>query len=108
MLIDPWRCRRHRAVPGAPPGVRQACLDLEETLARPPDQDLENWTAETTARFRQLIEAFRHHAEQSEGPDGDPFLARVDVWSCGEWVLERSPADRFPEGCSRIVLNPVL
>jgi hypothetical protein len=71
MLIDPMddaggieRSREHRR------GVRQACLDLEETLARPPDQDLEKWTADTAARFRQLTEAFQHHAEQSEGPNG--------------------------------------
>jgi hypothetical protein len=71
MLNDPMddagaieRSREHRR------GVRQACLDLEETLARPPDQDLEKWTADTAARFRQLSEAFRHHAEQSESPDG--------------------------------------
>jgi hypothetical protein len=71
MLIDPMdddrgieRSREHRR------GVRQACLDLEETLARPPDQDVEKWTADTAARFRQLTEAFHHHAEQSEGPNG--------------------------------------
>jgi hypothetical protein len=58
------RSRQHRR------GVRQACLDLEETLARPAGQDAEKWSAHAAACSRQLTEAFRRHVEQSEGPDG--------------------------------------
>ena len=58
------RSRAHRR------GVRQACIDLENALARPAGQDLTKWSAAITARFRDLIEAFRRHAEQSEGPEG--------------------------------------
>jgi hypothetical protein len=58
------RSRAHRL------GVRQACIDLENALAQPARQDLGKWSAANQARFRQLIEAFRRHAEQSEGPEG--------------------------------------
>jgi hypothetical protein len=58
------RSREHRR------GVRQACIELEESLARPGGRDLEKWLADVAARCRELTEAFRHHAEQSEGPDG--------------------------------------
>ena len=58
------RSREHRR------GVRQACVDLEDALAQPAGQDLEKWSADVAARFRQLTEAFRRHAEQSESPDG--------------------------------------
>src|ERR1700722_17240454 len=58
------RSREHRR------GVRQACVELEAALARPAGQDLEKWSANTAACGRRLTDAFRHHAEQSEGPDG--------------------------------------
>jgi hypothetical protein len=58
------RSRAHRR------GVRQACVDLENALAQPAGQDLKKWSAESADRFRQLAEAFRRHAEESEGEDG--------------------------------------
>ena len=58
------RSRQHRH------GVRQACVNLENSLAQPAGQDLKKWSAASTASLRQLIEAFRRHTEQSEGPEG--------------------------------------
>jgi hypothetical protein len=58
------RSRAHRR------GVRRASLDLEETIARPAGQDAGKWSAETAARYQTLIEAFRYHVAQSEGPEG--------------------------------------
>jgi len=51
-------------------GVRQACVDLEEALARPAARDPEAWSKDTAVCLHNLGEAFRRHAEQSEGPDG--------------------------------------
>ena len=58
------RSRAHRR------GVRKASLDLEEAIARPAGQDSGEWSTETAARCQTLIEAFRYHVEQSEGPEG--------------------------------------
>jgi hypothetical protein len=58
------RSRAHRQ------GVRRASLDLEEAIARPAGQDAGKWSTETAARCQTLIEAFRYHVEQSEGPEG--------------------------------------
>jgi hypothetical protein len=58
------RSREHRR------GVRQACVDLEESLARPAGPDVDQWSSEVTARCHQLGEAFRHHVDESEGPQG--------------------------------------
>ena len=58
------RSREHRR------GVRQACIELEESLARPAGQDMAKWSSQTAACCHRLTEAFQHHAEQSEGPDG--------------------------------------
>lgn len=58
------RSRAHRR------GVRKASLDLEEAIARPAGQDVGKWSTETSARCQALIEAFRYHVEQSEGPEG--------------------------------------
>ena len=58
------RSRQHRR------GVQQACLDLEDALARPAGRDPGSWSAETVARVQVLVEAFQHHVRQSEGPDG--------------------------------------
>lgn len=58
------RSRAHRR------GVRRASLDLEEAIARPAGQDGGKWSIETTARCQALIEAFRNHVEESEGPEG--------------------------------------
>lgn len=61
------RSRAHRR------GVRQACVDLEEALARPAGSggpEGSAWGAETAARVDQLQAAFRYHVEQSEGPNG--------------------------------------
>jgi hypothetical protein len=58
------RSRQHRR------GVRQACIELEESLARPAGRDPEKWLADVAARCRELTEAFHRHAEQSEGPGG--------------------------------------
>ncbi len=58
------RSRAHRR------GVRTASLDLEEAIARPAGQDAGKWSTETAARCQTLIEAFRYHVEQSEGPEG--------------------------------------
>ncbi len=58
------RSRAHRR------GVQKACVELEHALARPVGKNSQQWSADTAARFRDLADAFRHHAEQSEGPDG--------------------------------------
>ncbi len=58
------RSRQHRR------GVQQACLDLEDALARPARLDPGSWSAETAARLHQLVDAFQHHVQQSEGPEG--------------------------------------
>jgi hypothetical protein len=58
------RSRAHRR------GVRRASLDLEEAIARPAGQDAGKWSTETAARCQTLIEAFRYHVDQSEGPGG--------------------------------------
>ncbi len=51
-------------------GVRQACIDLENSLAQPAGQDLRKWSADSATRFRQLAEAFQRHVEQSEDQHG--------------------------------------
>jgi len=51
-------------------GVRQACVDLEEALARPANQDPKAWCVDAGSGLRDLEDAFARHAEQSEGPDG--------------------------------------
>jgi hypothetical protein len=58
------RSRKHRR------GVRQASIDLEEALARPIGREAGNWYADVAAKLHALVAAFRHHVEQSEGPDG--------------------------------------
>ena len=58
------RSRAHRR------GVRRASLDLEEAIARPAGPDAGKWSTETAARCQTLIEAFRHHVDESEGPGG--------------------------------------
>jgi hypothetical protein len=58
------RSRQHRR------GVRQACLDLEEALARPVRQDPDRWFSGVAIRVEHLATAFHHHVEQSESPDG--------------------------------------
>ena len=58
------RSRAHRR------GVRKASLDLEEAMARPAGLDPDNWSTEIAERCRTLIEAFRYHVQQSEGPEG--------------------------------------
>jgi hypothetical protein len=58
------RSRAHRR------GVRTASLELEEAIARPAGQDASKWSAATAVRCQTLIEAFRYHVEQSEGPGG--------------------------------------
>lgn len=58
------RSRQHRR------GVRRASIDLEEALARPVGQDVGNWHRDVAAQVRALAEAFRHHVEESEGPEG--------------------------------------
>jgi hypothetical protein len=58
------RSRAHRQ------GVRRASLDLEEAIARPAGQDAGKWSTDTAARCQTLIEAFRYHVRESEGPDG--------------------------------------
>jgi hypothetical protein len=63
------RSRQHRG------GVRHACLDLEEALARPATQDTERWLADVATQVRELTEAFRRHMAQSEGPGG--LLAEI-------------------------------
>ena len=51
-------------------GVRQACVELEQALARPVGRDPRAWSDDTASGLRHLGEAFQRHAEQSEGPDG--------------------------------------
>jgi hypothetical protein len=51
-------------------GVRQACMDLENSLDQPAGQDLRKWSADGAVRFHQLEEAFRRHVEQSEDEHG--------------------------------------
>jgi hypothetical protein len=58
------RSRQHRR------GVRRACIDLEEVLARPIGQEAGNWCRDVAVQVHALVEAFRSHVEQSEGPDG--------------------------------------
>jgi hypothetical protein len=58
------RSRAHRR------GVRKASLDLEEAIARPAGQDAGKWSTEMAERYGSLIEAFRYHVQQSEGPEG--------------------------------------
>jgi hypothetical protein len=58
------RSRAHRR------GVRKASLDLEEAMARPAGLDAGSWSTEVAERYRNLIEAFRYHVQQSEGPEG--------------------------------------
>ena len=58
------RSRQHRR------GVRRASIDLEEALARPAGQEAGHWYGEVAGHVRALAEAFRHHAQQSEGPEG--------------------------------------
>jgi len=57
------RSREHRR------GVRRASIDLEEVLARPIGS-AGDWYGDVAVRVRALAEAFRHHVEQSEGPEG--------------------------------------
>jgi hypothetical protein len=57
------RSRQHRR------GVRRASIDLEEALARPIGQT-RHWHEDVAVHVRALAEAFRHHVEQSEGPEG--------------------------------------
>jgi hypothetical protein len=58
------RSRQHRR------GVRRASIDLEESLARPAGQEAGHWYGEVSVHVRALAEAFRHHVQQSEGPEG--------------------------------------
>jgi hypothetical protein len=58
------RSRQHRR------GVRRASIDLEEALARPAGQEAGHWYGDVAVQVRALAEAFRHHVEQSEGPEG--------------------------------------
>jgi hypothetical protein len=58
------RSRQHRR------GVRRASIDLEEALARPAGQEAGHWYGEVAVHVRALAEAFRHHVQQSEGPEG--------------------------------------
>ncbi len=58
------RSRAHRQ------GVRKASLELEEAMARPAGQNAGKWSADTSACCRTLLDAFRYHVEQSEGPEG--------------------------------------
>ena len=58
------RSRQHRR------GVRRASIDLEEALARPVGQEAGHWYGEVAVHVRALAEAFRHHVQQSEGPEG--------------------------------------
>jgi hypothetical protein len=58
------RSRQHRR------GVRRASTGLEEALARPIGREAGRWRGDVAVQVRALAEAFRHHVEQSEGPDG--------------------------------------
>jgi hypothetical protein len=58
------RSRQHRR------GVRRASIDLEEVLARPIGQEAGNWYRDVAVHVHSLVEAFRHHVEQSEGSEG--------------------------------------
>ena len=58
------RSRQHRR------GVRRASIDLEEGLARPVGQEAGHWRGEVAVHVRALAGAFRHHVQESEGPEG--------------------------------------
>jgi hypothetical protein len=58
------RSRLHRR------GVRRASIDLDEALARPVTKEAGPWLDDAAVHIRTLAGAFRHHVEQSEGPDG--------------------------------------
>jgi hypothetical protein len=58
------RSRQHRR------GVRRASIGLEEVLARPTAQEAGHWLGDVAVHVRALAEAFRHHVDQSEGPEG--------------------------------------
>jgi hypothetical protein len=45
-------------------------MDLEEVLARPIGQEAGNWYRDVAVQVQALVEAFRRHVEQSEGPEG--------------------------------------
>jgi hypothetical protein len=51
-------------------GVQQACADLEQALARPPNPNVEGWSASVAGAVGEVAEAFSRHVEHSESPEG--------------------------------------
>jgi hypothetical protein len=58
------RSRDHRR------GVRQACADLERSIARPASPGAAIWSESVARALAELASAFARHVKESESPEG--------------------------------------